>query len=402
MDNYSAMVVKLENVRKHPNADRLMLADAAFEQVIIGLEHADGEIGVFVPAGTVLSPDFLISNLLYRKHPESGQAMGGYIESNGRVRFQKLRGEMSRGLWLPMSCLHYLRLKELPPLGASFSELEGHEIVRKYVEVAKQPSNKVGKTRSKRYLNFPEIGDTGRLNHNVHRLKTGDVLYLTEKIHSTSGRTGYPALMARKSWMDTILQWFNARREPPYEVVSGTRRTILSENPYHLADDYRSKAHEFFKPFLAKNMVIYYEICANPAIMPTHDASSFPTIAAKYGKTINYTYGVPPGSVEFFVYKIVVFLNGDIPITYTFEQLMDWCALRGVQHVPLLDTVVYDGNQAGLMDRVKQCDEMASTLDATHPMEGIVIHSKYGAWKYKGSDFCLCEDIKPYSIEDEV
>jgi hypothetical protein len=193
MNNYNAIVAKLDNVRTHPNADRLMLADAAFEQVIIGLDHHEGEIGIFVPAGTTLDPAFLLANRLYRKHPETDEPMGGYIESNGRVRFQKLRGEMSRGLWLPMTCLDYLHLKTLPTLGMAFAELEGHEICCKYVEPVVSRQSKQGKAPSELFENFYRVGDTAKLVNNLHQLRAGDLLVFTEKLHGTSGRTGYVA-----------------------------------------------------------------------------------------------------------------------------------------------------------------------------------------------------------------
>jgi len=46
---YKAMIAKLTNVRPHPNADRLQLATLEGYQVIIGLNHKEGDVGIFYP-----------------------------------------------------------------------------------------------------------------------------------------------------------------------------------------------------------------------------------------------------------------------------------------------------------------------------------------------------------------
>lgn len=402
MGNYSAVIVKLENVRKHPNADRLQLADAAFEQVIIGLDHHEGEMGVFVPAGTTLDVAFLLANRLYRKHPETGAPMGGYIEDNGRVRFQKLRGEMSRGLWLPMSCLDYLRLKTLPALGMSFSELEGQPICQKYVEkVAVNRQGKAGKAPSELFENFYRVGDTPKLVNNLHQLKRGDVLVITEKLHGTSGRTGYVPYKMQTTWLDKLFGWVGVERPRKYGVVSGTRQTILAENPYHANDNYRKQAHELLRPFLQRGQVVYYEI-VGPGIMPNHSPNGIEDKAFKktlrdfYGDEIAYTYGVPQGQHEIYIYKIVDHNIDGTPITYSWEQVEAWCALRGLKTVPVLKTMVYDGDKDELMRRIKESIERVSLLCPTHPMEGVVLQTKYGPMKHKSNTFCLLEDIRPY------
>lgn len=402
MGNYSAVVVKLENVRKHPNADRLQLADAAFEQVIIGLDHYEGEIGVFVPAGTTLDSAFLLANRLYRKHPETDVPMGGYIESNGRVRFQKLRGEMSRGLWLPMSCLDYLRLKTLPTLGTSFSELEGQPVCQKYVErVAANRQGKTGKAPSELFENFYRVGDTPKLVNNLHLLKAGDVLVITEKLHGTSGRTGYVPYKTQITWLDKMLGWVGAIRHRKYDVVSGTRQTILAENPYHARDNYRQWAHELLRPFLQRGQVVYYEI-VGPGIMPNHTPNGIEDKAFKktlrdfYGDEIAYTYGVPQGQHEIYIYKIVDHNIDGTVIPYSWEQVETWCALRGLKTPPVLTTLVYDGDKDALMQWIKSGIERASMLCSAHPMEGVVVQTKHGPLKHKSDTFCLLEDIRPY------
>lgn len=402
--NYDAIIARLENVKPHPNADRLAIAEVVSETVIVNKDQAEGEIGVFIPAGSVLSEEFVMNNRLYRKHPETGESMGGYLESNRRVRFVKLRGVVSRGLWLPLSCLDYLELNELPTLGQTFQELNGRPICEKYIAEAPVHSVRPGrkpKTKSLLYENFYVIGDTPRLVLNFHRFKVGDVLYITEKMHGTSNRTGFvPRKMAKPNLIDRIAQYFGYTKERKYFHVSGTRNTVLSENPYHLSDDYRMLAHNRLLPHLQRGQVVYYEI-VGPRIMPNHDASTFPEIAAKYGNTIQYSYGLTGKQTEIYIYKIIEHNVDGNYYTYSWEQLMDWCNFHGLNHVPLLDTVVYDGNKAKLLEQIREYDNSPSVIDSRHPKEGVVIHSRHGAYKHKLDQFCLLEDIRPYEEPEE-
>ena len=95
---YSAIITPLKNVRAHSNADRLLLATVVGEQVIVGLDSKDGDIGVFFPIDGQLTPDFLKAMNLYRKNEmNSDPNETGMFDENGRVRAQVFRGEKSEG-----------------------------------------------------------------------------------------------------------------------------------------------------------------------------------------------------------------------------------------------------------------------------------------------------------------
>ena len=46
---YCGYVTTLKNVRQHPNADRMKLADCFGNTVCVGLDAADGEIVIYFP-----------------------------------------------------------------------------------------------------------------------------------------------------------------------------------------------------------------------------------------------------------------------------------------------------------------------------------------------------------------
>ena len=82
--DYCGYVTKLENVRKHPNADRLQLGECFFNTVCVGLEYEEGEVGVYFPCDLQLSEEFCEVNNLVQKYDETGKNIGGYLDPNKR------------------------------------------------------------------------------------------------------------------------------------------------------------------------------------------------------------------------------------------------------------------------------------------------------------------------------
>lgn len=89
----AAIIVKLSNVRKHPNADKLQLASALGYTVVVGLEIKSGDLGIYFPDGTRIGPEFAAANNLVRLKDEAGNNIGGMFDNNRRVRTIKLRGD---------------------------------------------------------------------------------------------------------------------------------------------------------------------------------------------------------------------------------------------------------------------------------------------------------------------
>ena len=61
---YKAYVTELKNVRKHPNADRLLLGDCFGNTVCVNLDYVEGQLGVYFPTDGQLSVEFADANNL--------------------------------------------------------------------------------------------------------------------------------------------------------------------------------------------------------------------------------------------------------------------------------------------------------------------------------------------------
>ena len=103
---YCGYITRLKKVRKHPNADRLQLADCFGNTVIVSMEYTENQLGVYFPVDGQLSVEFCAANDLVRRKDENGNPCGGYLDPEKRnIKAMKLRGEKSDGLFLPLISL---------------------------------------------------------------------------------------------------------------------------------------------------------------------------------------------------------------------------------------------------------------------------------------------------------
>jgi RNA ligase (TIGR02306 family) len=162
----SAQIVKILEVKKHPNADSLDLVKVLGWQCVAKIgEFKEGEKVVYIEIDTQLQerPEF---EFLRNK--------------NFRVRSIRLRGELSQGLVLPVSVLPIGKYEE----GQDVSELVGAMHYEKPIPacLAGQtkgsfPSDLISKTDEEKLQNCPQI---------VEYFKNKEV-YVSVKINGASG-----------------------------------------------------------------------------------------------------------------------------------------------------------------------------------------------------------------------
>lgn len=312
---YKAYITKLTNVRKHPNADRLLLADVFGNTVCVSTDYAEGEIGVYFPTDGQLSAEFAEKNNLVRKKDDAGNNIGGYLEPDKRnIRAIRLRGEKSDGLFLPLSCLAYtgVDMDTLNVGDVIEGMVNGHEICCKYIPHSNSSNrgtqsggNKTRKHKVPTAPLFKEHADTEQLAYNLSAFKSGDEIEITLKMHGTSQRTGYlPVLQGYKR---TFLDWLFRREGKPiydYGYVSGTRRTVLDDydGGYYGSNEFREQHSKMFEGKLWKGETIYYEVVGfTTAGVPIMGDANNKKLNDKefikqYGETTRFSYGCSPYS----------------------------------------------------------------------------------------------------------
>ena len=429
---YKAYITTLTNVRKHPNADKLLLADVFGNTVCVSTDYAAGEIGVYFPADGQLSVEFAEQNNLVRKKDDASNNIGGYLEPDKRnIRAIRLRGEKSDGLFLPLSCLYYT--------GVDFDTLNvgdviegtvnGHEICCKYIPRSNssnrrnQPAgNRTRKHKVPTAPLFKEHADTEQLAYNLSAFKPGDEIEITLKMHGTSQRTGYlPVLKGyKRTLMDKIL-----RREgkPIYDwgYVSGTRRTVLEdfEGGYYGSNAFREAHSKFFEGKLWKGETIYYEVVSftNDGT-PIMGKAKVPKEAQKeYGNEMVFHYGLSKNS-DIYVYRMTMTNPDGEVVEYTPDFMRYRCEQIAVKTVPVFgkailsedrlhfvapdgydhDYLIGDGTLGDLVMKVaEEFYDGPDPIGKTHIREGVVVRivnrPKFCAYKHKNFSFKVLEGI---------
>ena len=180
--SYSAYVVKVTQLRKHSNADRLQVATFFGNDTIVDLNVHEGDIGVYFPVDGQLSERFCQVNDLVRRKDENGNQCGGYMDPEKRnIKAIKLRGEKSDGLYLPITCLtDFCTISDLK-VGDTISVVNGEEICRKCIP-RRNPNYGVGGPRSPKRARkniaptFFEHVETEQLAYNLGKFRNGDII----------------------------------------------------------------------------------------------------------------------------------------------------------------------------------------------------------------------------------
>ena len=453
MSTCNVYITTLNNVRKHSNADKLLLGECFGNTVCVNLNYYEGQLGVYFPSDLQISVEFGEANNLFRKKDENGNEVGGFIDPNKRnVQCIRLRGEKSDGLFLPLSCLEHFGDTSSLKEGDIVTVFNGHEIARKYIPRSNHKSNDSGahNKAKKKKVNiaplFQEHKDTEQLAYNIGDFKDGDQIEITLKMHGTSGRTAYlPRLKGyKRTWKDKLL-----RREgtPIYEwdYVTGTRRVVLEnyDGGFYGSDKFREMHAKTFEGKLHKGETVYYEIVGftdtGTPIMATADNKKLndKNFIKKYGKETIFSYGCDPDGCkvgelmkfetnaagdklvsltqlpqsDIYVYRMTMTNEDGDVVEYTPDFMRYRCEQMGVKTVPVFwkgyltsDNYAYvcldeDSNPIGTVaDYVQYLAESfyegADPIGKTHVREGVVVRivnrPTFTAYKHKNFEFkCL-------------
>lgn len=433
--SYNAIITKLHNVRPHSNADKVKLATVVGNQVVIGLEHEEGELGIYFPTDGQLSHEFCSENNLYRDSSlnKDKDSKPGMFDDNRRVRTQKFRGEVSDGFWVPLSLLNFINTWNWEMLfeGTELSEFGGVPICNKYLtkstkDAAQNQSKK--QKRAKSSIMFKEHYDTEHFGKNLNKFKIGDQLVITEKIHGTSGRIGYVLVDKKLNWKERLAKYLGiAVQEQKWDYLNGSRRVVIEESSGTQFHDptIRDYAFNLFKGNLHKGETVFFEIIGfepdGKAIMPSVNTKALKDkeFTEKYGETMHYSYGCEIGQCKVRIYRITNTNEDGKTIDLSWEDIKTRCGEIGVEHVPELGLLeltstksdygesISESHQEKLLSNVEELVKGESLLDPSHIREGVVIRIEGNnltpqVFKHKSYEFKVLEGIvKDTGVVDE-
>jgi hypothetical protein len=376
---YQAYVIKVSNVKQHPNADKLDVIEYNGTTYITGRgDFAVGDIAVLFPGDGKLSVEFLRQNNLYR-NPElnSDPTKRGYFSNNGRVTTEKLRGICSYGLIVSLEAFTYLKVEFPYRPGDGFDSISGFKICEKYFtpETLRAMAAARNVKRTIRY-DLAKHPDTLYLTFSN---PPAGLVIITEKLHGTSGRTGKVVYKKIKpNLIDRIKSLFTGEK---YMVVTGTRNTICVPGwaEYSKEERYRAEIHELLAPLLNKGETIFYEIVGfssnNVPIMTPHSLENVKDKDFKknYPNPIIYKYGET--NYTFYVYRITQEIY-NVTLEYTWDQVLNRCEQLDIKSVPELIRFYYEHTDDSLAEDVRITSFLTnspSILDKDVLREGICI-----------------------------
>jgi RNA ligase (TIGR02306 family) len=325
MSDLIVEVCKVDNVIKHPNADKLSIVTVKGWQCIVSLnQYKEGDLVVYCPPDSIIPPALIE---IYKLE---------FLKKNGKVGTIKLRGIVSQGLILnvgpELGCYkcgenvaEKLGITKWEPPEPGFSLGKPKEKISDYwvkyinkeITLRRLIFKSLGiiKTnctpRSKNKLNpyFDKYTDIQNIKHFPTLFKDGEMVVITEKIHGSNFRAGRLKRGTHNIWR-RFLNLFTDK----YEFVYGShnvQKKLFGGKGYYKEDVYGIIAKRYqLDKILPDDCIVYGEI---------------------YGCGIqDLTYGkVNEIDVVFFDVKV----NGEYLSWY---PLVDFCKKYNLPMVPLL------------------------------------------------------------------
>jgi len=408
--SYQAIVAKLENVRVHPNADRIQLATCLGNTVVVGMDAKNDDVVLLFPDDGQLSEEYCQANdLIGYTDAETGERKGGYFDHKRRVRAQTFRGEKSEAYTATLESVLFAGKVSLE-VGTRFSEINGIPICNKYVtpetlKAARLNQPKQAKLNVELKRLFPEHFDTDQLRHARDEELLG-LVTLTAKLHGTSARSALVKVPVERvqNWLLKLLR-IKPKTDYEWKSVYGTRRVIKGEAT-EKHTDYRARCHRILQPSIRKGELWYYEIVGyeetGAPIMQIVDCSKMgKEFVKKFGKTMTYKYGCLPEKCVIYVYRIMVENEDGETYELPWSVVKDRCNKAGVRHVPEIDQSIVCSAEAvrKSVEHYTEDVDLADPLDASHVREGVclrvdnLVTGKMKIFKNKTFAFKVLEGI---------
>ena len=365
-ENYCATIVEITKLVDLPNRDKIVGTLIFGNHVIVSKDTKVGDVGIFFPVETAISPEFLSYNNLYDiKEMNADITKKGFFSKKGRVKCQKFGGHKSEGFFIPIESLGYLHLPyntDNFPIGLKFDTINNQEICKKYViKESRTPGAPGSKQKKSVKLNrlvdnqFRLHFDTLNLRMNSHKLDPEDTISISSKYHGTSWIVG-KVLVRDPIWqhnlamkitginlyknkkiarglkyliqplerfqnylIGTLLNIEN-KSKPFYDIIWSSRKVVknafANPNPVHYYGmDIWGDIANLVKDYIPAGITLYGE-CVG--YLPTGGA-----IQSLGGKC--FDYGCEPGIYKIIVYRITSTNTDGKVFEFSWPQIIEFC-----------------------------------------------------------------------------
>lgn len=406
--NYLAKIFKIENIRKHENADRLQIVTVDFNNVITGLEANKGDVYIYFPVESCLNHEFLSHTNSFRdKELNKDKEQVGFFEKNGRIRTLKLRGERSCGYIIPISEINrYFLINMEECINQEFDSINNIVLCKKYVVSRSQSShlNKGKKGKKPRVSRIVDGQihlhvDTANLRKNAYKIKPEDHINISYKYHGTSFWVSNTLVKRKLNLIAKLLRFLSVKiKETEHGICYGSRRVIKNEYETQRINDFYSgdlwtKIKDDIQDKVPKGFTVYGE-CVG-----------FTSTGAAIQK--GYDYGCEQGKNKILIYRITYTNKDGIVFNLSTEQMIEYCKHYDLSYVHQL----YSGMARDLFDSEKEeegwteqligllvekyTDKQCFICKNKVPEEGFVLRKEklfeFGSYKLKSFKFLELE-----------
>lgn len=354
--NYLAKIIRIDNIRKHPNADRLQITTIDGNNVITGLDAREGMLYVYFPLECAINKEYLsFSNSFEDKTLNADTEVKGYFHSTGRVRATRLRSEKSEGYIVPvhnitewiLSCSgESVEITEAD-INKEFDLICDLEICRKYiVKYVREQSQQKNQTKKAKVSRLVEEQfhfhiDTPQLKKFIGDVNPEDYIYITRKLHGTSAVISKILCVKPLNWFERLLKRFGVNIvDTHYDLVYSSRKVVkngfmdpseANYNHFYTTDVWGDCA-KMIEPFLKNGISLYGEIVG------------YQKDGAEIQK--GYDYKCKPKTFDFYAYRATyTSVDGDV-YEMSPRELKTYCGRYGIKTVP----EVYYGKAKDLYD----------------------------------------------------
>ena len=343
-NNYLSQVIKIDNIRNHPDADKLEIVTYQGANIIVAKDSVKvGDVMIHCAVESALNKEFLAKNNQFdEKNLNSDKTIKGFFNKKGRVRAIRLRGEPSRGFLFPPRWLKVwqpdLNIDNIEEyIGTEFDTVSGAQFSKKYVPMKqKARGDRPIKNRRNNVLKkfdkliesqFNFHYDTEFLAKNLDRIDPNDIIAITTKYHGTSAVFSNILINRELCWLEKLLQKCGIKIETTeYGNIVSSRgviknRYINKNMPESFYDvDIWMHAAQKVTPLLAKGETVYAEI-----------VGYLPDTANFIQK--DHDYKCNEGEYEIYVYRITQTNVDGIVHELSALQVQQWCRSKGLKPV---------------------------------------------------------------------
>ena len=385
---------RLENIRPISGADRIRLATCRGYNVIVGLKDNEEELYLlFIDDGKLSIEYCSKNNLYYDSSLNENPSIKGYFNKSGRVVAQTLRKQRSEAFVAPISTLSPFGDISAIKLNDNINEFNGTPICSKYINRRTRADTSKGaklgwKERSFPY--FPKHIETDQLRFKFDQIQEGAIVYITEKVHGTSGR--YSKVLQEQSF---TRHWYRpwARPVSKYEFLVGSRNLVIGVggDKYYF-DNFRFTLGDRLKGIIEHDEIWYGEIVGytdnGSEIMPSMDLDHISdkglrkALISKFGQVIAFNYSCPVGQHRFLVYRICTINKDGRLLEHPWPVVKRRCRSSGIEHVPDMGVFKFPDNMYPTNSKLREAmTELANSPDglankstlSESLMEGVVL-----------------------------